>query len=51
MKKFLLILAVFLFPSCKGIPVAVSYTGAAAGHQFQAGYSTTGGAALVVSQK
>ena len=51
MKRILLAIAALLFPSCEGVPVAVSYTGSAGGHEYTAAYSTTGGAAVVVNQK
>lgn len=51
MKRTLLIILAAMLPSCESVPVAASYTGAAAGHNFTAAYSSTGGAALVVKQK
>ena len=41
-----------LLSSCAGVPpVAVSYTGAAAGHAFTVGYSGKAGVGVVISQK
>lgn len=48
--KYILLLALFL-PSCESIPVAASYTGHLAGHEFTAGYSKETGAVLAVAQK
>lgn len=49
--KILLLLALACLPSCESVPITVSYSGAAAGHEFTAGYSTTSGAVAVVKQK
>jgi hypothetical protein len=51
MKLIAILSAVLFFPSCEGIPVNVAYTGAAGGHSYTAAYSTTGGVAVVASQK
>lgn len=40
-----------LLSSCAAVPVTASYTGAAAGHNFTAAYSTTNGLAVAVSAK
>lgn len=40
-----------LLSSCSSLPVAASYTGAAAGHNFTVGYSGKEGIGIVISQK
>lgn len=42
--------ASFALSGCASMPVAVSYTGQAAGHQFTVGYSGKG-VGVVISQK
>jgi hypothetical protein len=49
--KLILIIAALLLTACEGIPVNVSYTGAAAGHEFTAAYGNKSGFAAVVNQK
>lgn len=51
MKRLAISIAALFLSSCEGVPIAASYTGAGLGHAYTAGYSTTGGAALVVNQK
>ena len=51
MKTILISVMLLLLPSCGTIPVAVSYSGAAAGHTFQVGYSGKEGVGIVVNQK
>lgn len=51
MKRIAISIASLFLASCESVPIAASYTGSAAGHAYTAAYTTTGGAAIVVSQK
>lgn len=51
MKRLAISIASLFLASCEGVPVAASYTGAAAGHEYTLAYSTKTGAAAVVNQK
>lgn len=49
--KLILTVIVLSLAGCENVPITAAYTGAAAGHEFTAAYSSAGGAALVVKQK
>ena len=52
MAFILLLVAMALLSSCASVPpVAVSYTGHAAGHEFTVGYSGKAGVGVVIHQK
>lgn len=51
MKRIAISIAALLLASCESVPIAASYTGAAAGHAYTAAYTTTGGVAVAVSAK
>jgi len=51
MKTITLTLTALILSSCSTVPIAASYSGAAAGHTFKVGYSGKEGVGVVINQK